>query len=329
MDESKKNRLNFIQRLYRSIIDFEVYSRFIEEPLKVAIKYIAIITLLFSIIVTSTYLIKIKKYISNGIEYLDKQIENMSLKDGILSYNNDEEAIYENSDDIIPIIIVNTGEDIDIDVYKSKVNLYDYGVIFLNDKILINVSSLEDMQTIEYNELDLKNMDKDEILRLFNNSSIYITIAIVFVISEFIQYFIYLLFSAVVLAIIGQIISLILRLKIKFKSTYIIGLYALTLPTILNMLYIVLNLMTGFVIKYFDWMYTTISYIYVCVVILIIKTDFINLRKEMIRIQIEEQKSENIFEQKENTNKEPDEKDKEKEKNNEDEDKELKEQTDV
>ena len=329
MDESKKNRLNFIQRLYRSIIDFEVYSRFIEEPLKVAIKYIAIITLLFSIIVTSTYLIKIKKYISNGIEYLDKQIENMSLKDGILSYNNDEEAIYENSDDIIPIIIVNTGEDIDIDVYKSKVNLYDYGVIFLNDKILINVSSLEDMQTIEYNELDLKNMDKDEILRLFNNSSIYITIAIVFVISEFIQYFIYLLFSAVVLAIIGQIISLILRLKIKFKSTYIIGLYALTLPTILNMLYIVLNLMTGFVIKYFDWMYTTISYIYVCVVILIIKTDFINLRKEMIRIQIEEQKSEDIFEQKENTNKEPDEKDKEKEKNNEDEDKELKEQTDV
>ena len=58
------------------------------------------------------------------------------------------------------------------------------------------------------------------------------------------------------------------------------------------MIYIILNSTTGFVIKYFDWMYTTISYIYVCVVILIIKTDLMNLKKEMIKIKIEEKKNE-------------------------------------
>lgn len=66
------------------------------------------------------------------------------------------------------------------------------------------------------------------------------------------------------------------------------GVYALTLPILLNIIYIVVNTFTGLEIKYFSWMYTTISYIYMIVAILMIKTDLINRQVELMKI-IEEQ----------------------------------------
>ena len=90
------------------------------------------------------------------------------------------------------------------------------------------------------------------------------------------------------------------------------------MPILLNLIYILVNTFTGFTIQYFQWMYTTISYIYVIVAILIIKTDLINRQfelmkiieeqekvKEEIKLQEEEQKDEE-----KNKNKEPEEENK-------------------
>ena len=68
------------------------------------------------------------------------------------------------------------------------------------------------------------------------------------------------------------------------------GVHALTLPIILNILYIILNAFTGYTIKYFQIMYTAISYIYMVAAILIIKSDYIKRQMELDKLKSEQEK---------------------------------------
>lgn len=107
---------------------------------------------------------------------------------------------------------------------------------------------------------------------------LFFTILIIYFCSTFID--------AAMLGILGLIIARIVRIRMKYTSTFNIGIYSLTLPIILQVIYIAVNILTGFEVKYFQWMYSTISYIYVLVAILMIKTQYINQQKELIKIQI-------------------------------------------
>jgi len=97
--------------------------------------------------------------------------------------------------------------------------------------------------------------------------------------------------DSIVLGALGFVFARIVRLKLKFKATFNIGVHALTLPIILNLIYIIVNTYSGFTVTYFGWMYTTISYIYVAVAILMIKAEIINQKIELTKInKIQEEK---------------------------------------
>lgn len=330
MEETNNRKMNFFVRVYKSITNFDTYTQFASEPISRAIKYIIVLILIFSIIVTIFYVSSFKSKISDGILYLKENVEDISFNNKMLSYNNNKCSIYNEEKNIIPIVIVDTSEEPNIEEYKEKVKLYNYGFILLKDRMMVFIMS-EGMEnqftTISYSDYYIENMSREEILNSFNNIGIYIFIGIMMFIAEFIQYFIYIILNAIVLAVMGQLVAIILRLKMKFKETYKMGIYALTLPTLLELVYIMINTTTGFVIPYFSWMYTTISYIYICVAILMIKTDFINMQRELIRIKMEEKKDE---EQKEKLEEEKPTEDEgeEEEKEEHDEDTDLKEQTD-
>jgi hypothetical protein len=336
MDEIENKKMNFSRRFYKAIIDFDAYSKFSEEKLSVAIKYLAVLIALISVILAISCIIKVKIEILAGVQYINDNIENIEIKDKVLSYNNNEPAIYENDNNLLPIIIIDTSDTPNLEEYREKIGLYNIGVIILKNEIEICPSTTDESQLITYNfsELLLDDMNKEEILNLFNNNMIYLTLSIVIFSIEFVEQFIYALFVSIILAIVGSIIAFILRIKINFKTGYKIGIYALTLPLILELVYYIVNMYTGFVIKYFDWMYTTISYIYVCVAILMIKADFINFQKKMIRIKsekeiIEEEKEKKEMEENQNNQQDENEK-KENDENNEDSDEEnnLDKQTD-
>ncbi len=329
MEETNTKSINFFSRVYKAITNFDFYSNFAEEPLSKAITYLTTLVLIVSIVITAVYIIAFHSELTNGIEYLNENVENMSFVDSTLSYNNDEYTIYDGEENTIPIVVVDTSDNPDLDTYKEKVSLYDFGFIVLKDRLLVYMASDTDegFQEVAYAGYDIEDMDKEEILDLLGSTNIYAYIAVAMFITEFVQYFIYILINAVVLAVIGQILALILHLKIKFSGAYKMGIYALTLPTLLELLYIIINSTTGFVVPYFNWMYTTISYIYICVAILMIKTDFINTQRELMRIKIEEQK--NKEENNEEQNQEDtDVEDETKEDDNETKEDKLKEQTD-
>ena len=95
------------------------------------------------------------------------------------------------------------------------------------------------------------------------------------------------------------------------------SIYALTLPLFLNLIYLILNVLTGFTMSYFSIVYNVIACIYIVTAILMIKSDFVDQQKELIKI-VEEQRVVKKEQREENKEKPDEKKDDQKEKEPED-----------
>lgn len=205
------------------------------------------------------------------------------------------------------VIIINTNATKEqIDDYTDTINRYENGVMFINDRIIYKNQMLS--QNIEYMYKDIlstyniTSFEKDDVLNFIsnvNNMSLYSGFFGVTSVYMFVLYFASTLVDALMLAVLGYILARIIGIKIRFKATFNMGIYALTLPIILNLIYMVVNILTGFEVKYFQWMYTTISYIYMLVALLMIKTDLINRQMELMKIVEEQEKVKKEIEQRE------------------------------
>ena len=317
MEEVKKKEMNFFIRTYKAITNFDVYSKFAEESLSKAIIYAIILTIIISLIISLNYANILSGKLQQGVKYLSENIQDINFTNGIFSFNNNQYANYENEENIIPIIIVDTSENPNIEEYKKKANLYNIGFIILKDKILLPTAEKGDFNSLVYADYDIGDMNKEEILTAINSKAIHTYMIMAIFIVEFINEFINIIFNAVMLAIMGQLIALFLRIRLKFVAALKMGVYSLTLPTILLLLYVLINSRTGFVIENFLWLYTTISYIYIVIAMLMIKTDFINMQQELIKIQIEQQKVHEEMQEREEEQRDK-EKDKKKKEDNKD-----------
>lgn len=226
-----------------------------------------------------------------------------------------------NDEEVLQIIIINTNAENEVEnEYKNKINKYENGIVLLSDKVIYKNSMLS--QNIEYsyeNILDsysIQEFEKQDVVNFINSINgigLYSGFVLFVAMYMFTIYFISTLIDALMLAVLGFILARIVGIKIKFKATFNMGIYALTLPIILNLVYIVINSFTGFTIRYFQWMYTTISYIYVIVAILIIKTDLINRQMELMKIIEEQEKVKKELEEREQKEKEKEEREEHKE----------------
>jgi len=120
--------------------------------------------------------------------------------------------------------------------------------------------------------------------------SICIGFYLVSVLYTYAVYFLLVMMDILLLSVLGFFISRIFRIKLRYEAIYNISTYALTLPVLLNMLYITANLITGFTIEYFTIVYNVISYIYLIAAILIIKSEIIKTNIELMAIREEQQK---------------------------------------
>lgn len=174
--------------------------------------------------------------------------------------------------------------------YANKIKgLNTTGMIFLHDRMVIVSSALNEEQSMEYSNLLAFNIEgKPQFLQILETRNLlpyYLLFFFTILIYLFIIYIISNLIDALVLGAIGYLFARLVRLRLRYKATFNIGVYALTLPIILNLIYIIVNTFTGFEIKYFQWMYEAISYVYVAVAILMIKTEIINQRIQLIKLQ--------------------------------------------
>ena len=218
------------------------------------------------------------------------------MKNGRLSIKSDKELVIEDENNIIPIIIIDTNENMDKEAHMQKMKAYNTGIIFSSNKLILVSNIMSTEQELEYaNFFEFNISNKEELINLLNSKYLISTYMLLFatiLIYLFTVYFISNIIDIIVIGVIGYIFARIIKLRLRYKATFNIGTYALTLPMILSLLYTIVNTFTGFEIRYFQWMYTTISYIYVAVAILMIKTEIINQRIQLIKLsEIQEQAS--------------------------------------
>ena len=297
-----EEKAGFFKNLWTSVRDFEKYEQFAADKVSKAILYILILTIIFTSVISLTYTYKFFTIIESTKNYVNENIEEIKLEDGKLEISsnaedNSQEITITNEDSIVPMIVINTSENVNTDELMEKIKLYDTGLLLLSDRAIISSSLLGQEEEIFYSNLfDTDISSKAEFMDMLSGKNMtygYVIFAISVFIYMFIIYFTSNLIDGLILGILGYLFARIVRMKLKFKATYNIGLHAITLPILLNLVYIIVNTLTGFTINYFQWMYTTISYIYVAVAILMIKTEIINQKIELIRLeQIQQEQKE-------------------------------------
>lgn len=296
MAEENVKKIGFFKRIFFSVKEFEQYVILASENISVAIKYLLKLMLIFVAVVTCIFMYQFYTYFQKTITYFNENIDEVNFLNGELSIDKGDKKEIINENSIIPYILIDTNADTEtIEEYNKKLGEYESGIIILKDKIIYKNGLLSNGLEYKYSDImgkynitEFNKQDVSNFITQANNFSTYASVFIAMFICLYIIYTSSTIVDVFMLAVLGFIVSRIAGMRMRFKATFNIGIYALTLPILLNIIYIIINSLTGFEIKYFSWMYTTISYIYVIVAILLIKTDFIDKQAELMKI-IEEQ----------------------------------------
>ena len=304
----------FFKKIWYSITKVEKYAELAAEGVGRAIGYVCLLLLIFSILISIGVSININHTTKKGIEFLDENFSEINYQNGILTVKQKENINTGN-------IIVNTGEltSEQLTQYEnSKSN--DLEIIWLNDRVIAKYAS--NSMTYYYKDVldgfEIKSFNKYQIinflLHLLNKPYIYIALIIIVTLYTFLVYSLSTIIDILILSIFGILTTRIAKIKMRYRAIFNMSVYAITLSTILRLIYLYIEMFTDFTISHFDLMYTAISFIYLTAAIFIIKSDIIKQQMEIVRmIQIKKEEQENeTQEEKEPESEKPEKKDEKK-----------------
>ena len=285
----KEIRLSFFRRLKMSIFDFDKYHIIASEGLGRAMLYLIKLILLFALIISAATAVKVSQLLDEGIAYLNNNVPNFYFQDSKFVLENDSDVIMENHEYTDFRIILTNSESYSEDEIRDFDGMV---LVFTKNNLLLkqqNGTSITSQDYADLNEtININDVNKEYIINMFLGEGAYTILANIFAvifISTFLTYFLTGILDTVALSLLGFIISRIIRIPLKYGALYSLSISAITLPVILNAIYMVVNMFTGFVIPYFQIMYTLISYVYLIAALLIMRSEIIK-KKVQIQIQI-------------------------------------------
>ena len=302
------------KKVWYSITKFERYPEMATEGVGRAFGYLAWIMFMFSIILAIAFIIKLTGVAKKGIDFLDKNFNQLSYSEGTLTIDTVNKSVTTDFGNVI----VNTGElsKEKQQEYENKKNYSDIEIVWLKEYAIIKLD--QEVGKIYYKDildnLGIKEFDKSTIVNYLkeqmNSPKTYIIYFIALTIYLFVSYFIAVLLDILVLSLFGLITSAFARIQIRYRALFNMAVYSVTISTTLQLIYIIVKTFTGFNIKYFDLMHTAISFICLTAAIFMIKSDVIRQQLELMKV-IEIKKKEQEQEQEQDRKEE--EKDEEKE----------------
>lgn len=326
MNEETSKKTNFFKEALKSIKDLDKYEDFATELPKNAFKYLLKLVLIFCVIICVFYTYKIVQNVNGIYNNLKEILPDFSYSQETITIDTENPIVIEEYKDTFGKITIDTNgylEDYEQDKYTGILLLKDKCVILSNSGIgqVLNYSEIFN----SYNITEFTKQDVVNYVESINIVSLYGSVYFVIFIYLFIIYFITIFMDVLLLAVLAYLVSRISKIRLKFSPSFGIAVHGITLPVILNLIYIIVNLFTGFEIKYFQLMYSTISYIYVIVAILMIKTDFIQRQMELMKLAQEQEKVKEEMKRKEEEEKEKQKKENKKPEENKKDNKEKKE----
>ena len=331
--ETKQEKPNFFKKVWYSITKIEKYPDMAAEGLGTAIGYLAKIVVFLAIVLCLGMMFQTYELIQQGVDYLKNEFPEFSYSDGILNIESENEMIISSEDFIQGKIIIDTKteEEEKVNQYINDVTQEGEGLIVLKDKIIIKDSAIVGTTTYSYKEIlnpmDITQFSKQDVINYTNSNQVatlYVSIFLTIFMYAFIMYLLTTLSNTIMLSFFGYITTLLARIKMRYVAIFNMSAYALTLSTILNILYIAVNIFVPFNMEYFQVMYVAVAAIYLVAAILILKTEIIKQQIELMKIAEAEEIIKKEMEEKEQQEKEEKEKEERRKKDKQEEKKEKK-----
>lgn len=322
---NETQKIGFFKKIWYSIDKIEKYGEMSAEGFPRAISYLFQIIIILAIIVAGTTIYQTKMEIDKVAQFIKDEIPNFTYSNNELNLETDEVITKEQEYLGKVIIDTNQNNEEQIDKYINDIPEETNGVIILKNKIIIKQSGIDGTINYKYEDLvkqlGVTDFNKDNVIKFITGtqmSSIYLSIFSILVMSAISVYFINIMLNIFAISIFGYLATLITKMKMRYIAIFNMAIYSITLPTILQMLYIIANQAFGIQIKYFDVMYILVSCIYMIAAIFILKSDLTKKQEQLIGVvevqkQIKEEKREN----EENKDKQEKKTDKKKSKENE------------
>ena len=292
-DTQKKQKLGFFKKVWYSITKIEKYPNMAMEGLGNAFIYICKVVAILAIVLCLGSIYQTYQMLQEGKQYLQNEFPDFSYKNGTLNVSSEDKITISEDDSYVGKTIIDTKTDDEktINQYIQEIEQSGSGMIILKDKALLKNGAVTGTIDYNYKEL-LENMgiqefDKQAVINYINSSQVtnlYISIFITIFIYSFIMYLLTTLSNAVFLSVFGFLATWIAKIKMRFVAIFNMSIYALTLSTILNMMYIAINIFIDFNMEYFQVMYVSVAAIYLVSAIFLLKTEFLKQQTELMKI---------------------------------------------
>lgn len=296
-------KTGFFKKVWYSINKIERYSELSAEGFGKAIKYLVILVVMLSLVSSIGTVYRTSIEVKNIAQYINEKSPELTYRNEVLTVESQEPIIDENENFGKVIIDTNTDDEQKINEYLNSVK-DENAIIILKNKLILKEIGLQGTTNYNYKELfgemGITEFNKQNLVDYLNGSammSLYINLVLALFVYAFIIYFINTLFNILVISVFGYLTTVILKLKIRYVAIFNMAVYAITLPTILDILYVGINAFYKYSIDYFDVMYILVASIYMIAAVFILKSEFNKKQGEVQKIvEVEKQIKEEMKE---------------------------------
>ena len=281
----------FFKKVKYSIFNIEKYPEMATEGIGKALSYIAKLVVILAIVLSIWILWQTYQIIKEGVSYLENQFPDFSYSDGILTVNTEEPITIDNEQFGRIIVDTKTDSEETINQYLNSINEYGAGTLILKNRVVLKNIAMVGEISYNYKEsldsINLTTFNKQDVVNYVTGgqiNSLYFSIFVTLFIYSFSMYFINTLWYAIIIGLVGYFTMFMLKMRMRYVAVFNMAIYALTLSTILNILYVLINMLFNFNIEYFSIMYVTVATIYLLAAIFILKTDLIKKQAEVMKI---------------------------------------------
>ncbi len=336
---NNENELNmgFFKKVKYSIVNIEKYPNMSAQGLGKAISYLAKIILILAVVFCLGIVYQTHNLVREGVDYLQNSFPEFTYKDGTLNVESEDKITISSEDSVAgeTIIDTKTEDETVINQYINQVTNEGGGIIVLKDRVIVKNALVAGTVSYSYTDISdatgVTEFNKQDVINFANSGKIatlYISIFLTIFMYVFIMYFLSTLSNAILLSFFGFFTAWLAKIKMRYVAIFNMSVYALTLSTILNILYIAVNIFIPFEMEYFQVMYVAVAAIYLVAAIFILKSEFVKKQMELMKIVEAQELIKKQMEEKEREEKDKREREEQKKKEREKEKKEKEEKND-
>ncbi len=319
----KIKKEGFFKKVWYSITKIEKYPEMAAQGLGKAFSYICKVVAVLAIVLCLGTMYQAYQIMQEGVEYLQNEFPEFSYKDGTLTIDAESPITISAEDSYVGEVIIDTKTEDEktINQYVAQVEDYGDGIIILKDQVKVKNAAVTGTISYEYkqilDQMGITEFQKQDVINYMNSSqmiNLYISIFITIFVYSFTMYLLTTLSNAIFLAVFGYLTTWIARIRMRFVAVFNMAVYSLTLSTILNIMYITINIFVPFTMEYFQVMYVTVAAIYLIAAIFLLKSEYIKRQMELMKLAEAQEIVRKEIEEKEQEEKEKREREEEKKK---------------